>query len=84
MKKRRSPKERTVALAALPDPCDLCRPFDGAWAESETGGMERCACPRGEQLDRISNPRKYRHEQHSGQDPKMKAAGKDEDEWQNT
>lgn len=33
----------------LPNPCEKCAPFNGAWVETETG-LKRCECARGQAL----------------------------------
>lgn len=45
-------RRRKRTRAPLPPPCRECRGQDGAWRLSETGGLERCYCDRGEELKR--------------------------------
>ena len=41
---------RKTPRPVLPPSCSLCRPQDGAWRIGQTGGLERCDCPRGQAL----------------------------------
>jgi predicted nucleic acid binding AN1-type Zn finger protein len=49
--------------APLPPSCVFCKPYGGAWAMAENGGMERCDCPRGRALAAAEKPRKRKHQQ---------------------
>lgn len=44
MRRKRKPQP------PLPPPCADCRPYEGLWCRSDSGGMERCGCARGQAL----------------------------------
>ena len=62
-------------LVVLPPPCSLCSPDGGYWTRSASGGLERCACPRGRSLSQLRPSQGVITVKPSIRDGKSKGAG---------